>query len=584
MKKYFFYILSVFFVLSFLISCGDGIYFESDTIAEKDKEALDTDEYTDEAEDLDISESDTEINDEDKKPECTEVQISNIIISGPSSYEGEISPEQGTSLEDIFYVQFYEPGSDSGRTELKSGTYNLGEGENTNYASCNECVLVYEDISESEAGRIYFQESGKIVVDEAKEKSLEAKGSLSVRLVEISMDENYNSTPVPNGRCLIVKETSFDTICHPDCEGKMCGDDGCGGICGEGCGPDSYCSEDQTECLDYSCEKVSLDEITADELSSPQYFSSYSPATGDPELEDIFTMLFFNTSAEPGSYDLSGGLNHNFSTCEQCLIIQEDMDSSEGSVMKYYFQQKGILKVTHVKENDDNIIKGESRGELSDVRLIEVEIDEMTGETTIVPGGECIELEDTSWDTVCIPDCEGRVCGTDGCGGSCGDGCGIDEQCNADGTECVEFECVEASLENLSVSRVYPDEGMYFYSGTYLPPTGDTDIEDELSLQFYATPSEGVEFNLEGTNYKDCTECIFIYEDMNETSQSYETAYFQQKGNLQINKLDPVSGNMEGIFRNLRLVEVTIKSDYTSVPVQPGRCVEFKGITNFSVD
>lgn len=585
MKKYFFYILSVFFALLFLISCGDGIYFDSDINTEKDEEVSDVDDYTDDTKEFDVSESDSEINDEDKNLECTEVQISDINISGPNSYEGKISPELGTSLKDVLSVQFYESDSDSGRTELKTGAYDLGTGENTNYASCSECVLIYEDVSDSETGRIYFQESGTIVVEEAKENSLEVKASLSVRLVEISMDENYNSTPVSDGKCLRIKETSFDTTCYPDCEGKICGDDGCGGSCGEGCGPDSYCSEDQTECLSYSCEKVSLDEIVAEELLSPQYFSSYSPATGDPELEDIFTMLFFNTSGEPESYDLSEGINGNFSTCEQCLIIQEDMDNSVGSVGKYYFQQKGILEVTYTKENESNVMKGESRGELSDVRLIEVEIDEMTGETTAITGGTCIEIEAASWNTVCIPDCEGRVCGTDGCGGSCGEGCGIDEQCNAEGTACEDFNCIEAVFnEKLSVDSVYSDDGMYFYSGNYLPVTGDPDMNDNFSFQLYEAPLEGVEINLKGTNYKDCTECVLIYEDINETSQEYETVYFQQKGNLQINKFDSVSGDMEGIFRDLRLVEVTIKSDYTSVPVQPGKCIEFKGVTGFSAN
>ncbi|MFT5432134.1 MAG: hypothetical protein ACI9OJ_002832, partial [Myxococcota bacterium] len=37
----------------------------------------------------------------------------------------------------------------------------------------------------------------------------------------------------------------------------------------------------------------------------------------------------------------------------------------------------------------------------------------------------------------CTPDCTGLVCGDDGCGGSCGD-CGAGQACNGPGTECVE--------------------------------------------------------------------------------------------------------------------------------------------------
>jgi len=36
--------------------------------------------------------------------------------------------------------------------------------------------------------------------------------------------------------------------------------------------------------------------------------------------------------------------------------------------------------------------------------------------------------------TGCQPDCEGRDCGPDGCGGSCSPGCNADQTCQADGT------------------------------------------------------------------------------------------------------------------------------------------------------
>jgi len=36
--------------------------------------------------------------------------------------------------------------------------------------------------------------------------------------------------------------------CVPDCEGKVCGDDGCGGTCGECCGPQSVCIDGQCPC------------------------------------------------------------------------------------------------------------------------------------------------------------------------------------------------------------------------------------------------------------------------------------------------------------------------------------------------
>ena len=51
------------------------------------------------------------------------------------------------------------------------------------------------------------------------------------------------------------------------------------------------------------------------------------------------------------------------------------------------------------------------------------------------PGFKCENFECV----VCEPDCAGKICGPDGCGGSCGD-CPDGKSCNLDGTEC--FDCV----------------------------------------------------------------------------------------------------------------------------------------------
>lgn len=42
--------------------------------------------------------------------------------------------------------------------------------------------------------------------------------------------------------------------------------------------------------------------------------------------------------------------------------------------------------------------------------------------------------DDASNDTVCVPDCEDRQCGTDGCGGSCGD---------CEMIDCMKATCIE---------------------------------------------------------------------------------------------------------------------------------------------
>ncbi len=116
--------------------------------------------------------------------------------------------------------------------------------------------------------------------------------------------------------------------CQPDCDGKACGDDGCGGSCGS--------CEGNQECNQYGACMV----------------------------------------CEPGAPVCLG---NSVSTCN---------DSGDGYI--------GVPQDCSA-----------------------------TPETPLCEGGIC----------VCVSECEGKVCGDDGCGGSCG-------SCEDAGTECSEGQCV----------------------------------------------------------------------------------------------------------------------------------------------
>ena len=62
----------------------------------------------------------------------------------------------------------------------------------------------------------------------------------------------------------------------------------------------------------------------------------------------------------------------------------------------------------------------------------------------------------------CVPKCEGRVCGTDSCGGSCG-GCGENMMCTDDG------QCVNV-----------PDPGTTDMSTTDMTTDSDTDMTTDM--------------------------------------------------------------------------------------------------------
>jgi hypothetical protein len=106
-------------------------------------------------------------------------------------------------------------------------------------------------------------------------------------------------------------QDTADATCVPDCDGRECGADGCGGTCGEGCLGDASCDEAEGFCF---CEDT-------------------EPCDGD---------------------------------CPPGTICDEVLD-------------------------------------------------------------ECV---------TCTPDCDGRACGSDGCGGTCGEGCAEGQQCEDDSGQC----------------------------------------------------------------------------------------------------------------------------------------------------
>ena len=54
--------------------------------------------------------------------------------------------------------------------------------------------------------------------------------------------------------CLYGCSQGGDNPCTPACEGKTCGDDGCGNTCGPGCGEHESCNQGQCQCDFESCD------------------------------------------------------------------------------------------------------------------------------------------------------------------------------------------------------------------------------------------------------------------------------------------------------------------------------------------
>ncbi len=227
--------------------------------------------------------------------------------------------------------------------------------------------------------------------------------------------------------------------CEPNCEGKECGTDGCVGSCGE-CVEGVFCNEGicEEQCIsDEGCLEAGLTECTESgelricEEVAPECLKWDEPAGCDDgyhceDGECVETCMPDCDGLECGGDGCGGSCGDcdEGSFCE-AGICQEVCNSDEGCT-------------------EDGLTECTEDGELRECEEVEPDClkwsePEPCGEGWLCLDGECIEI--------CLPDCGGSECGSDGCDGSCGN-CGVDEtcldgQCWCDHVACGDVCCSE---------------------------------------------------------------------------------------------------------------------------------------------
>ena len=405
--------LFIFLSLVFFISCGGKDDADSETTPDNDDSNSAADH--DKTDDSDIPNTDTDTDtgistDEDKseipdeEPEepqkndegCYVFTVDNKTFERWGYVDTFLGDVKNNILGDRNERDVFEL-----FTTLQPGTYNLGEGDNKSSLYCTECVIVKQDF-EKENEKFFFQESGTLMIEKF-DSDYNIKGKLTAKLVEVEGDparRKEEVTKIAEGDCIAIENWEFDTgVCVPDCVDKICGSDGCGGTCGEGCNGDLTCSEDQKSCVPFECEKITFDKVEMFENEDGDYYYQTSVSgnlQGSTALPDIMTLHFYGYPyiLEEGTINLGNGDNANYETCTECLVLYKDFDLDTEEYAATFFQQSGELVFEEVKEGTF-----ESKGHAS-FRLIEVEIDDYTAVSTPVTGGACYEVENFEWDTI----------------------------------------------------------------------------------------------------------------------------------------------------------------------------------------
>ncbi|MBO4441126.1 hypothetical protein J5834_03325 [bacterium] len=300
----------------------------------------------------------------------------------------------------LLSLGFYSNSQSQSWTSYASvGTYDLGSGDNSNYSSCHQCVMLdlYDWNNDYAYVSSFYQKEGTLKItrtDFVANDHYYYEGLLSVKLAEAEIDEeSFETSFVENGDCYEIESAAWTVF--PD-DGDTGSDD-----------PTDTGSDEPGECTGISFDPA-LDYYTEDdEETGYTYYYPNSLETiyleGLPEeYIGLLSLGFYSGSqseswtnyAAVGTYDLASGDNGDYSSCHQCVMLDLYDLNNDYAYVSSFFQQEGTLKVTRTDfvANDHYYYEG-----VLSVKLAEAEIDEETYESEFVENGACFEIESAAW-------------------------------------------------------------------------------------------------------------------------------------------------------------------------------------------
>ena len=295
---------------------------------------------------------------------------------------------------------------------------------------------------------------------------------------DVGADTQAVDTDVQTPDTLAADQGSDDPGCMPKCDGRECGDDGCGGSCGECPGQQDTCQEGGVCHCEASCEGkecgpdgcggscgVCISEIctsegtcgcapacegkqcgqdgcggscgTCAEATYCDFDGLCACETGGVECEDICCnssqVCAVGVCCTPNCTGKECGDDGCGGTCGSC----EEADMCAAGSCVPIFQDSdddGDPDGTDCSPSDPTIHHGA-------IESCNNEDDDCDGQTDEGASAAC-----TVWEIclvgecTCVPECVGIACGSDGCGGSCGS-CSV-------GQFCSNGQCVVSLQEN----------------------------------------------------------------------------------------------------------------------------------------
>ena len=171
-----------------------------------------------------------------------------------------------------------------------------------------------------------------------------------------------------------------------------------------------------------SITESTLDFGNSDPMNS--YIAWDGNMTGSIDAGDTLQYAIeFYASGQTGTIDLSAGVQNNYGTCDVCITVNE-LDST-GSPVKTFFQQSGSITLAADPVTTNNLM-----GSISNLKLQEVTIDQMSFMSTPVPGGACANVADFAPSHDAVPNSWTCAAAKYNDGVTCDCMCGNDPDCD----------------------------------------------------------------------------------------------------------------------------------------------------------
>lgn len=213
-------------------------------------------------------------------------------------------------------------------------------------------------------------------------------------------------------------------VCEQPCAGKECGDDGCGGTCGT-CGAGFRCEENQCVVCEAQC---------AGKECGPDGCDGTCGSCAETEI--CVSGVCVSTGCEPACAGKECGPDGCGGSCgfcpgaSQCINFQcEGLADPCQGISIYGCCEGDRLRWctgTGIEERD------------CAVDALRCGFDDFTSyySCTAVASSDPSGVFPRDCSELCLPFCQGRACGPDGCGGECGQ-CGSSELCDDATWQCV---------------------------------------------------------------------------------------------------------------------------------------------------